>query len=86
MKAPIQIFLCLICVLLGACQNQHSSHQEMMQLLIEAKLQQTNNNNNFAPKARLTYYDSLLKVSDSRIDEVNFTQGKAHALLQLGEE
>lgn len=86
MKAVTQISLFLISVLYLACQNQHASHQDMIELLHKTKSNQSDVNNVFAAKTHLIYYDSLLKASYSRIDEVNFTQGKAHALLQLGEE
>ncbi|WP_026463459.1 CRTAC1 family protein [Adhaeribacter aquaticus] len=78
--------IAFLVLLFAACNSKPASHNQMLQLLQEVKTKTDNAENIFAARAQDIYYDSLLQSSYSLMDEASFTQARAHALLQLGEE
>lgn len=83
--------LILTVTLIGGCgfelQPKSTSHEEMIQILNTINKQASTPKNDFSPKARLLYVDSLLSLPRSTENQTKFFQYlKATVLMELGQE
>jgi hypothetical protein len=83
--STIMVLLLLIAAL--SCQHNPSCHEQMISILKDFRNRAQKTQNQYFPKAKLKYIDSLLKVPHSSPSEVRYcTYLKANILMEMGEE
>lgn len=66
--------------------DRRDSHQEMIELLNQARSAYDKPDNYYASDAQAEYYDSLISSTSSAQDKMLYTYSKARALIALGRE
>jgi len=83
-------FTMTLCFILGCSldlQPKISCHEEMIQILNKTNKQAFNAANNFSPKAKLPYMDSLLSLPHATMSQKRFCNYlKSNILMELGYE
>src|SRR6188768_442235 len=76
----------LLHILMGSCNREETSPNEMLKILKQLQSTYQHFDNFYASEAHVRYYDSLINNSNSAQDKMFFTYSKARALIALGLE
>jgi hypothetical protein len=86
-KKIVQLTLTLSVLSAFTCRQKPSCHEEMVLILDKIRHESSTPSNQFFPKAKLIYMDSLLQLERSAVDQIRFCKYlKANILLEMGEE
>ncbi len=87
MKSAVSlIFKSLLVFMISSCATNPSSHEEMILLLREKRGEYYQVDNYYASQPQVSYYDSLIRSTDSQQDKMLYTYNKCYALIALGRE
>lgn len=81
-----QAFIAGLILSIISCSSRHSSHEEMIQLLKNAREGYNHFDNYYASEAQVRYFDSLINASTSSQDKMMLTYNKTRALIASGRE
>src|SRR5687768_14022660 len=76
----------LFVLMLNSCGWEKASHNEMINLLKQARDEYNQFDNYYASAAQVKHFDSLINSTFSEQDKMLYTYSKARALTALGKE